>query len=1295
MPYKKFKLRGQDLYKVINTETKEVKSEGSTLEDAKKQIRLLNSLEKKEKKGGSLKASQIKDAIELSYQGSKTTDAPKGYEIDKKLSDGRVKVYKDVNSPQTLVVHRGSSGLKDWLDNVRYGLTGQIKSTETFKKHAKKHQKALDKYGPENVIAIGHSRAGKYVEELNEDKPVKEVITYNKASGPSDLFRKNPKNQTDVRTDIDLVSALAPLQKHENKVVTIPSTSWNPLTAHSTTPLGKLGEKLLGKGFIGGSFNPKKLKVSEMRNFIKEFKKQNNEKWSGSKIGKKDLVKIFENEILNNENIDEMIGGNKWIDFVKQFSSRHSLKYACSLSKYKEPLRTAYKKFKEEKDWYEPLNLHPDTIGLKEPEQKMSGGARMYKPDFLPPLITKYETQLKKMTKAELIDEMESSEIEYDVSMTKNDLMKLLMENAGQEFGSRYHYSTDYPKCESTIRKAYECYGVNSEIKKELKGIQTSKKDAVKISEKIKQVQRRPVAINNKKMMREDKKELDDLIFLREKIVKNIKKKQENIRELDYMCQGVINELIKCEKYRVGRNSDDVIEDPVDWEERTRIRRVGDENMIGGNKWIDFVKNFASTYDTSYGCSLSDYRTKKAYKLFKEGKDWYIPRPSKVKFKDDDEINLIDVDVEDIEDRSLYNKCISRKKALSKLTNNQLKKKLIKLNPDAKNVKGTNEELINEILYLKKCYDLLDKNFKSLFSEPEEEEEEEEEYVFPEAKLKEEEEEEEEYEFPEAKKVNNVKDNVENISKKIEKLKQIGEEKGFVHFKPYTIVTNMAYINIISKYGGQCIVVNKDDDNNNNNNLNVGITINNLSNLTQSKIDEIGNTLKKCVDRGIEIIVIPLNLQFGKKRISHANLLIYKPFQRIIERFEPHGQQYGNSEKYDNVFNNKLRKLFEEDLKHILGDIYYKKPSDICPNKKGFQALESEIKNLKEEGGGFCSMWLLFLMEMIFLNPEKTTKEIIEIVLDITKSSPEYLKSLIRGYVIEIEDGLTELSKHLKFDVPFKFKDDPATIVSNLSNSKKKLYDWVLNIIFESEKYSKELPNYSPLPEKEIDEESSDEKIINEYIKKLKKLNKSQLNTMTTRVYGFTYPKKILKDDLISKYVNKLFENAYNDRGSIGLGDIDIILDKKLYEPGIQLPAGYLDVMNKIREFDKKSGGSKMSSKLSQGFAKFSDKLNPFTPALKNKKTRNLMTSSGDITRNYIVPALVEVGKPVAEASAMALSTAATGNPLLGKVVFDSLYNNMVSKKGYDPRQNQKSKELGKIASATGKVAELYFGKNL
>ena len=197
--------------------------------------------------GGGLTGDQIKDVIDLSYNNQKN-EAPEGYIIDKDLSDGRVKVYKDLNSDQAIVAHRGSSGWKDWLDNAYYLTTGNIKDTSTYKKHKTKHDNALEKYGAQNIIAVGHSRAGKYVEELNRDQPVKEVLTYNKAVGLHDAFQINPKNQTDIRSARDLISSLTPYQKSANKVVTIPSKTFNLLQAHGTMALKKLRNKLIGKG---------------------------------------------------------------------------------------------------------------------------------------------------------------------------------------------------------------------------------------------------------------------------------------------------------------------------------------------------------------------------------------------------------------------------------------------------------------------------------------------------------------------------------------------------------------------------------------------------------------------------------------------------------------------------------------------------------------------------------------------------------------------------------------------------------------------------------------------------------------------------------------------------------------------------------------------------------------------------------------------------------------------------------------------------------------------------------------
>lgn len=47
MPYKMFKIRNKDLYKVVNSKTGKVHSAGTTKDKAKAQLRLLETIERK------------------------------------------------------------------------------------------------------------------------------------------------------------------------------------------------------------------------------------------------------------------------------------------------------------------------------------------------------------------------------------------------------------------------------------------------------------------------------------------------------------------------------------------------------------------------------------------------------------------------------------------------------------------------------------------------------------------------------------------------------------------------------------------------------------------------------------------------------------------------------------------------------------------------------------------------------------------------------------------------------------------------------------------------------------------------------------------------------------------------------------------------------------------------------------------------------------------------------------------------------------------------------------------------
>ena len=205
--------------------------------------------QKKEKLIGlGVSANLLKRFIELSYE-PKSTEAPEGYELDKELSGSRVKVYTKKGSKEVIVVHRGSVGSDDWIDNAKYFAFGSVKNTKTFKLHKERQLKAIEKYGANNIIGIGHSRAGLYLEALQKEYPIKEIITYNKAVGFYDMLRKNPEEQTDVKVKNDFVSLLSGLQKRPNKMVEIEATS-NPLDlnkAHQASEIEKLGTIFIGK----------------------------------------------------------------------------------------------------------------------------------------------------------------------------------------------------------------------------------------------------------------------------------------------------------------------------------------------------------------------------------------------------------------------------------------------------------------------------------------------------------------------------------------------------------------------------------------------------------------------------------------------------------------------------------------------------------------------------------------------------------------------------------------------------------------------------------------------------------------------------------------------------------------------------------------------------------------------------------------------------------------------------------------------------------------------------------------
>jgi hypothetical protein len=128
---------------------------------------------------------------------------------------------------------------------------------------------------------------------------------------------------------------------------------------------------------------------------------------------------------------------------------------------------------------------------------------------------------------------------------------------------------------------------------------------------------------------------------------------------------------------------------------------------------------------------------------------------------------------------------------------------------------------------------------------------------------------------------------------------------------------------------------------------------------------------------------------------------------------------------------------------------------------------------------------------------------------------------------------------------------------------------------------------------------------------------------------------------------------------------------------------------------DEEVEGGRRRNPLASIGRTMSHAINPMSYVLGSKKGRQAGIGLGDATNNYILPATVSAGKPIYDATAMTASTMLTGNPMLGKAASDTLWNEMVAKQGYDPRERQKSQELGELSSTLGQAVAKPYSASL
>ena len=959
-------------------------------------------------RGGALKASDIKSMLDASYDKKKSNIGD--FVIDPELSDKRVKVYKNTTNNQVVVAHRGSADWRDWLDNFSLFKTGRFKSTGTYKEHKKKQDAAIKKYGAENITSIGHSRAGGYVEKLNEDTPVNEVITYNKATNWSDVGRVNPSNQYDIRSDKDPVSALNFTQFHKNDTIST-KAGFNPLTAHGTSSLTQLGDELIGKGYKGGKLNTKKLSVGNMRKFLKTYHKDKKIKLPKAlgKLKKPELGNMLKDILKSDQELSGGLmacnaNGKNCVDVRPQYLPHFEGGRAVPPSEYPTQVEVP-------EDPIAFQGVPPPVPEVDSDEDDGMGDVDFGAIGEALQAENQAYAELQGNGYTRLIGGSNETSSDFPPNMNMIDT------NAdGDVFSGEYYdgYS-DLPS------GYYEDFGFTPSSLPYL--------DNNDIEDTIPSGGSIPI---DKHLYKRAKEMADDVFekpsaFKSGYIVKKYKDLGGRYRGQKPRDQGLTRWFkeewgdIGDRQYPVFRPTKRITSDtpllPSEIDPKNLKRMIdlkqkykGERNLPpfkeksemsgGANRWTNFVKQYATAYHKTYGCALSDgQKIKDAYKKFKEGQDWYVKPTADASFgTDDDGFNV----------------------------------------PEP-------------------------------FEEP-------------------------------------VKDMVDDIKDKVEELGKLGKEKGAVSYNANTIVGDIAYVELIKKYGGKCYVIYKDLIGR----QQYGLSINTnfavgYGGIPTGNYLPILDKMEECVKRGVDLVLIPLHLRFGTSHSGHANMLIYRPKFGIVERFEPHGQAYGNSEKENNAFNKILTEIFEgPGAKTRLGKIRYKEPFEICPmRKKGFQSLEGSLSSLRSEGGGFCMMWSLFLMEMIFLNPTLSTKEVIDKVFDITKEQPEYLKDVIRGYVLMIEEQLDDLIKLVSEGKKgFTFKQSGYSQLQKDKEVEGFLDKYLVDILFEEKKQVApkfDLPQEPQAQEffrPKMDELPEKDKIIAQAKLALDKLTKSELSTL-------------------------------------------------------------------------------------------------------------------------------------------------------------------------------------------------------
>ena len=166
--------------------------------------------------------SKIHEFLRSSYaEPSKRRRTIDGYQYNPDYSDAEVAVY--TRDGKAVFVARGSKPNlfhSDWSGkrgNIANEFGYDIRESEQYANLSGKRQK-LEHDGYGDIVAVGHSRGGALVDELNQDKRFSHVFDVNSPTFWANHERA--ENQTSIRSALDPASALNPRSVSQKR-------SWN------------------------------------------------------------------------------------------------------------------------------------------------------------------------------------------------------------------------------------------------------------------------------------------------------------------------------------------------------------------------------------------------------------------------------------------------------------------------------------------------------------------------------------------------------------------------------------------------------------------------------------------------------------------------------------------------------------------------------------------------------------------------------------------------------------------------------------------------------------------------------------------------------------------------------------------------------------------------------------------------------------------------------------------------------------------------------------------------------------